>query len=184
MDYQVSLFMLGEVARLTLAAIFALAAIHAMRDWTMFDGIVEQYRIAPRWLAMIAVRSLPPMELAAAGALLVPMMSRVGASMGMCLMALFTGAIILNIARGRASIDCGCGGVSGQKLSLGLVLRNAGVMVALAVAGTAPTSGPIDGMTVIGVLCASVALIALYFAVNQLMRNFQQFSAISSRSRS
>ena len=48
MDYQVSLFMLGEVARLTLAAIFALAAIHAMRDWTMFDGIVEQYRIAPR----------------------------------------------------------------------------------------------------------------------------------------
>jgi protein-S-isoprenylcysteine O-methyltransferase Ste14 len=102
----------------------------------------------------------------------------------MCLMALFTGAIILNIARGRASIDCGCGGVRGQKLSLGLVLRNAGVMVALAVAGTAPTSGPIDGMTVIGVLCASVALIALYFAVNQLMRNFQQFSAISSRSRS
>ena len=184
MDYQGSLFMPGEVARLTLAAIFALAAIHALREWTVFGGIVEQYLIAPRRLAMIAARILPPLELAAAAALLLPMTSRVGALLGLCLMALFTGAIIVNIARGRVSIDCGCGGASGQKLSTGLVLRNVGLMVGLAIAWVAPSRGAIDGVTAIGVICASLALIALYFAINQLMTNFQTFGAMSSRSSS
>ena len=115
MDDQAASFMLGEVSRLTVAAIFALAAIHAMRDWTVFAGIVERYRIAPRRLSVIAARTVPPLELAAAAALLVP--SRAGAALGLCLMASFTAAIVLNIARGRVSIDCGCGGVSGQTLS-------------------------------------------------------------------
>jgi methylamine utilization protein MauE len=189
MDYQVSLFMLGAVARLTIAVIFALAAIHALREWTVFSGIVEQYRIAPRRLAMIAARILPPLELAAAAALLLPVSSSAGAVLGSCLMALFTGAIMINIARGRVSIDCGCGGADGQKLSTGLVLRNVGLMGGLAIAGAAPSRGAIDGMTAIGVICASLALIALYFAINQLMTNFQTFSAqtfgaTSPRSRS
>jgi hypothetical protein len=47
MDYQAASFMLGEVARLTVAAIFALAAIHAMRDWTVFAGIVEHTASRP-----------------------------------------------------------------------------------------------------------------------------------------
>jgi hypothetical protein len=59
MDYAVSFFMLGEVTRLTVAAIFALAAFHAMREWTVFGGIVEQYRIVPPWLAWIVARILP-----------------------------------------------------------------------------------------------------------------------------
>lgn len=180
MDYQTASFMLGEVARLTVAAIFALAAIHAMRDWAVFAGIVEQYRIAPRRLSAIIAWTVPPLELAAAAALLVP--SRAGAILGLCLMASFTAAIILNIARGRVSIDCGCGGVSGQTLSRGLVLRNAGVMAGLAVAWGTPTRGTVEGMTAIGVICASAALIALYFAANQLMRNLQQFGVSSSRS--
>jgi hypothetical protein len=180
MDDQAASFMLGEVSRLTVAAIFALAAIHAMRDWTVFAGIVERYRIAPRWLSVIAARTVPPLELAAAAALLVP--SRAGAALGLCLMASFTAAIVLNIARGRVSIDCGCGGVSGQTLSKGLVLRNAGIMAGLVVAWGTPTRATIGGISAIGVLCASAALIALYFAANQLMRNFQQFGVPSSRS--
>jgi len=180
MDYPTASFMLGEVARLTVAAIFTLAAIHAMREWTVFAGIVEQYRIAPRWLSAIAARTVPPLELTAGAALLVP--SRAGVMLGLCLMASFTAAIILNIARGRVSIDCGCGGVSGQTLSKGLVLRNVGIMAGLAVAWEAPTRGNIEAMTAIEILCASAALIALYFAANQLMRNFQQFGVPGSRS--
>jgi hypothetical protein len=182
-DYAVSLFMLGEVARLTIAVIFALAAFHAMRGWAVFGGIVEQYRIAPRWLARIAARFLPPLELAAA-ALLLPRTSSAGAVLGLCLMALFTVAITVNLARGRVSIDCGCGGASGQQLSSGLVLRNLVVTVGLVVAWLAPPSGVVDGVTTIAVIGASLALIALYFAANQLMTNFQALGALNSRSSS
>lgn len=182
MDYAVSFFMLGEVARLTIAVIFALAAFHAMREWAVFGGIVEQYRIAPRRLALIAARILPPLELAAAAALVMPITSGAGAVLGFCLMVLFTVAITVNLARGRVSIDCGCGGASGQKLSTGLVVRNLVVMFGLVVAWVAPPEGVIDSVTMIGVMGASLALIALYFAANQLMTNFQALSALSSRS--
>jgi hypothetical protein len=182
MRYGVSFFMLGEVARLTIAAIFALAALHAMREWAVFGGIVEQYHIAPRRLALIAARILPPLELSAAAALAMPATSGAGAVLGLCLMALFTAAIAVNLARGRVSIDCGCGGASGQKLSTGLVLRNLVIAFGLVVAWSAPREGAVDGAAAIGVIGASLALIALYFAANQLMTNFQAFSALGSRS--
>jgi hypothetical protein len=184
MDYAVSYFMLGEVARLTVAVIFGLAAFHAMREWAVFGGIVEQYRIVPRWLAMIFARSLPPLQLAAAAALMLPETCRAGATLGLGLMAMFTAAVAVNLSRGRVSIDCGCGGASGQKLSMGLVLRNLVVMSGLALALDAPLEGVVDGVTTIGVICASLALTALYFAANQLMTNFQMLNAMNSRSAS
>jgi Methylamine utilisation protein MauE len=176
MEYAVSFFMMGEVARLTVAVIFALAAFHAMREWTAFGGIIEQYRVAPRWVAIVVARILPPLELTTAAALVLPPASHAGAALGLCLMAMFTAAIALNLVRGRVSIDCGCGGAGGQKLSMGLVLRNLMVMAGLALAWTTPAAGVVDAATMVGVVGASLALIALYFAANQLMTNFQMFN--------
>lgn len=177
MDYAVSFFMLGEVARLTVAVIFASAALHAMREWTRFGGIVEQYRIVPDRLAWVIARTVPPLELAAAALLLLPATSQAGALLGLGLMAAFTAAIGVNLVRGRVSIDCGCGGAGGQKLSAGLVLRNLVIMAGLAGTLNMPIAGVVDGMTAVGVIFASLALIALYFAANQLMANFQAFDA-------
>ncbi len=182
MNYEVSFFMLGATARMTVAVILALAAVHALRDRAAFAGIVEQYRIAPRRLALLAARILPLLELAAAAALVLPSTSRAGGVLGLGLMALFTGAVAVNIARGRVSIDCGCGGASGQRLSAGLVLRNLVIMSGLAVALAAPAQGIVNGVTTIGVTGASLTLIALYFAANQLMTNLQAIGALRSRS--
>jgi hypothetical protein len=172
-ETQVVLFMVGEAARLMIAAVFALAAYHAMREWAVFGGIVEQYRLAPRRLARLAAWILPPLELVAAAFLVVPVTGRAGAALGLGLMALFTVAIAVNLARGRGSIDCGCGGASGQKLSIGLVVRNLLMMSGLVLAWTAPQWGPVDGATTIGIGGASLTLTVLYFAANQLMTNFQ-----------
>lgn len=181
MDYSQSFFALGEVARLTIAVIFAVAAFHAMREWSVFVDIVEQYHLVPRRLAMVAARILPPLQLSAAAALVMPKACDAGAVLGFCLMALFTGAVTVNLARGRASIDCGCGGAGGQKLSAGLVLRNVVVMCGLAVAFLTPPQGTTDSATTVGVIGASLAFIALYFAANQLMTNSQALNAMSSR---
>jgi hypothetical protein len=119
---------------------------------------------------------LPPLELTAAAALTLPSTAHAGAVLGLCLMAMFTAAIAVNLVRGRVSIDCGCGGASGQQLSPGLVLRNLLVMAGLVLAMAAPLQGRV-GATLIGVIGASLALIALYFTANQLMTNFQALKA-------
>lgn len=182
MQTQVALFMVGEAARLTIAAVFALAAYHAMREWTLFGGIVEQYRLAPRRLSQLTAWIVPPLESVAAVCLVWPATGRLGAILGLGLMALFTLAIVLNLARGRESIDCGCGGASGQKLSRGLVVRNFLIVLGLVIAWAAPQRGLVDSATTIGVIGASAALTVLYLAANQLMTNFQALRAPGSRS--
>lgn len=181
METQVVLFMVGEAARLMIAAVLALAAYHAMREWAVFGGIVEQYRLAPRRLAQLAARILPPLELVAAVLLVVPVAGRAGAALGLGLMALFTTAITINLARGRVSIDCGCGGATGQKLSIGLVVRNLLMMLGLVLAWGAPQWAPGHAAMVIGVGGASLTLTVLYFAANQLMTNFQALRTPGAR---
>jgi hypothetical protein len=180
-ETQVSLFMVGEAVRLTIAAVFALAAYHAMRGWAVFGGIVEQYHVAPRWLAQLAAWILPPLQSVVAVCLVLPATSRVGAALGMALLALFTVAITINVVRGRVSIDCGCGGATGQKLSRALVVRNLLMMLGLASAWAAPNWGLVDGGTAIGIIGASVTLTVLYFAANQLMTNFQALRTPGTR---
>ncbi len=190
------LFMVGEAVRLMIAAVFALAAYHAMREWAVFGGIVERYRIVPGQLARIMSRILPPLELVAAVFLLVPMIGRTGAALGLGLMTLFTVAISVNLVRGRVSIDCGCGGASGQKLSVGLVVRNLLMMLGLVLAWAAPQLGRangdmtigdvVPGATTIGALTigiggASLTLLVLYFVADQLMTNFQALRAPGAR---
>jgi len=96
-------------------------------------------------------------------------------------MALFTTAIAINLARGRVSIDCGCGGATGQKLSIGLVVRNLLMMLGLVLAWRAPQWAPGAAATVIGVGGASLTLTVLYFAANQLMTNFQALRTPGAR---
>jgi hypothetical protein len=180
-DDRVAFFMVGEVARLTLAVVFAMAAYHAMREWTVFGGIIEQYHVVPRWLAQLAAWILPPLEYLTAVCLVLPATGRVGAVLGLVLMTPFTLSIVVNLARGRVLIDCGCGGAGGQKLSRGLVVRNLLLMLGLVVAWAAPQRGLLDSATVIGLIGAPLALTALYFAANQLMTNIQLSRALGSR---
>jgi hypothetical protein len=174
-DYQTALFMLGCIARLTLAAIFAGAAVHSVRDWPGYTAIVTEYRVAPRGMGILASWVLPPLQGVAAVALLA--WPGPGALLGLALLALFTGALAVNLRRGRLDIDCGCGGADGQQISAGLVLRNLLLMAFLAGAMGAPLSGETDIAAYIGVAGGAAFCIATYFAANQLLANQQRLSA-------
>jgi hypothetical protein len=171
-DMQAAEFMVGGAARLTLSAIFLLAALHAVRNWPATRETLSNYNLLPRQAAIVFAWLLPPLQLAAAMALLIR--PHAGAALGLVLMAVFTFAIATNLARGRADIDCGCGGAEGQTLSPGLIARNLILMLLLGGAALAPTVGPLDAASSIGIGGSASFALIVYFAANQLLANRQR----------
>jgi hypothetical protein len=161
--------MVASICRFTIAMIFALSATHSMRDWAVYTAQVTQYRILPVHLARIASWILPPVQLAI-GIMLV--ITNTACIPGLALMALFTAAIAINVARGRTDIDCGCGGATGQKLSWALVTRNL-ILCGLLAIGLAAPPRSWDAATLVTIIGATVFLLTLYFAAGQLLANAQ-----------
>jgi uncharacterized membrane protein YphA (DoxX/SURF4 family) len=117
--------------RVLLSATFLYAGVQKIRHHGLLAGVISQYKVLPEALAPWVAWLLPPAELILAGALLIP--SAASALAAACLLLLFTAAIIINLARGRTHIDCGCF-QSGLRQEIGweLIWRNA-TLVGIAV---------------------------------------------------
>lgn len=160
-----------HLASATVAIVLLVAAGQKLADREAFALALEQYQLLPESLGPFVAWSLPLAEIAAALALL-PLPSRPwGALAAAALLTLVTVAVTINLLRGRAHIDCGCGGQSGQHLSWALVLRNL-VLIGLALLADARSTGRelvwLDSLTVAG---GAIGLYGLYAAVNQLLAN-------------
>jgi hypothetical protein len=128
----------GHAAAAALSVIFLLGAFDKLREPTAFAAAVEDYRVLPRALEGPFARVLPWVE-AATGVALLPVATRAaGAGVGLAVLALVSAAIVINLLRGRAGIDCGCGGET-VPLGWGLVARNVALGL-LAFAACAPTA--------------------------------------------
>src|SRR5712671_5269261 len=113
---------LGWMAAAAAAAIFAASGALKFYDLETYRGAVTNYRLIPEWLATPFAWTAPVIESAAALGLIV-------------LLGVFTGAIAINLARGRTDIDCGCFGPAlRQRLSWWLLLRNGALFALLAIA--------------------------------------------------
>ena len=91
----------------TLAGIFLLAAAHKVRNYLAFRGVLSQYRLLPESLVGIAAPAVVVAEIAAALALLTPASLVPGAptaSLAALLLCVYTGAIAVNLMRGRTAI--------------------------------------------------------------------------------
>jgi len=150
---------LAWVARLALAGVLAGAALHKWRDLGAFAGAIAAHRIVPEATVHGVALSLAVFETAVAAGLLVPASAAFAGPGAAALLALYTGAISINLARGRRDIDCGCS-ARPQPLSPGLLARNA-----LLAAATLPASLPTASRAVgwVDALSASAALAALAF---------------------
>ncbi len=167
---------LALALRAGLALLFAAAAAQKLRDFAAFRAALGGYRLAPERTLGILAGALIAAEVATASALA---FSESGGLAAVALLALYTAAIALNLARGRREIDCGCfGPARRQPLSLALVVRNAG-WIALGLVCALPSgSRPLvvlDALTI----TALVALGALvHGAVNGLISNAPQLRAL------
>lgn len=160
---------LGWTARGALAAVLAQAAWHKGRDLQTFTAALSAYELVPASLAPLVASQLLAAEVALAGLLLVPAL-RVPAALGAgALLALYSAAIAVNLARGRRHIDCGCAGPAlRQPLSAWLIVRNAG-LIGIALFAALPsvprTLGALDALTIAG---GAAILLATYSAANVL----------------
>lgn len=127
--------LISWLARFGLALLFASAAAHKLRAPSGFTATLRAYRVMPDALAPHAAAAAIGIELALAACLLLPLTAPFGAQAAAALLGVYSGAIALNLRRGRRDIDCGCLGSAGrQPLSEWLLARNACL---LAVAGLA-----------------------------------------------
>src|SRR5262249_4609965 len=98
------------------------------------------------------------------------------------LLAIFTGAIMLNLARGRREIDCGCfGPMMRQRLSGWLVVRNIALAMMVATANANPelrTLLPLDYVTIVS---GGLAVVILYIVMNYLLANAPMIAGLGMR---
>ncbi|HVW31355.1 MAG TPA: MauE/DoxX family redox-associated membrane protein [Acidimicrobiia bacterium] len=137
--------MIALVARITLAAAFALSAGMKFADRAGFTRGVREFGVPGA--AVVAV-ALPPVEAALAVLLVAVRGAAWPAFVAIAVLAVFTAAVVANLA-GGAPAPCPCFGppsADARPVSTGTIVRN-GYLVALAVLGTGSTSGASPGAT-------------------------------------
>lgn len=161
----------GAVLRGGLALVLAAAAAHKARGLDAFRETLRDYEIAPRRLVSAAAVVIVALECVAVLALVVPRPRALGPLLAASLVALYTAAIAINLARGRRHIDCGCGGPAGQPIGGRLVVRNALLVVAALACVAPPAARPIVWVDALTVVAGTLAVAALYAAAGRLMAN-------------
>jgi uncharacterized membrane protein YphA (DoxX/SURF4 family) len=137
--------------RFVLGTVFALAGLAKLPRRAQFEDAVRGYRLVPDRLASPIARWLPVVEVAAGTLLLLGLGTAPVAGLLGVFLVVFTGAVAINLARGRA-IDCGCYG-AGPARTIGwpTLVRNLGLLaMAVVVAAEAPAAFALDAMLGLG----------------------------------
>ena len=175
------------------SAAAALVLAHALwpklRDFSGFWGAVSAYRLVPdawsRWVALAYVGA----ETASVAALVAAPLHPGAALLAACVVVLASGAVGINLLRGRRDIRCGCGSdADSLRLSKGLLLRNLGllavlVLAAITAAGLAADTAP-RAFTLLDTLAAgfcALALLLLWLGATQLLVNADRATHHSGR---
>jgi hypothetical protein len=155
-----------------LALLFLVAAVHKLRAPAAFRAQLADYRLVPAPATPGLAAAVVAGELATGLALLAASLREAAVPAALALLCAYSGAIAINLLRGRREIDCGCSGPGlRQPLSPWLLARN-GLIAAIALACVIPprprTLTWVDGVSVLG---AVGVLIALYAASNRMLAN-------------
>src|SRR5690242_1298533 len=163
------------------AAIFGASGALKFYDLEAFRVAVTNYRLLPEWLASPFAWLTPVVESAAAVGLLLGPIRASAALVLTVLLGVFTGAIVINLMRGRTDIDCGCFGPAlRQRLTWWLLLRNAALFALLATALMPPGARAMGFLDVATAAMAAATVVVLYTAANYLIANAPGLRALGA----
>lgn len=154
--------------RTCVGLVFLLAAVQKVLHWRILPGVIANYRLLPQWMVLPATALLPPTEMILAILLLSAQFRPWPSMVAMLVLLLFAAAMAVNIRRGRAHIDCGCGeSFLRQTLNGALVARN-GLLAALLIPSLVAT-GRMDMPLTLSAVAAGLGLFLLYLLLNILV---------------
>ncbi|HYA36253.1 MAG TPA: MauE/DoxX family redox-associated membrane protein [Candidatus Binataceae bacterium] len=172
----------GWVAALAVAAIFAGSSAIKLANLPAFRAALSDYRIVPESVELPVAVAIPLGEMIGAAGILLNTQRALSGSLLIALLVVFSIAIAVNIARGRRDIDCGCFGPAlRQTLSASMLVRNGG-LVALCGIAMAPRSVRALGFLDVTTIAAGAAsIVILYIGVNFLMANAPMLREFEAR---
>lgn len=122
--------------RFLIAGLFLRAGTVKLADRADFQQAVKNYQLVPAPLVKTVAAAVPAAEMIAGFLLLLGVATSIAGWLLAALLAGFSAAIAINLARGRV-FDCGCGGsaprnISWQHVASNLLLAASAAVVALA----------------------------------------------------
>jgi len=170
------MLLVASALRFVLATVFFLGGLAKLSAGDRFELAVRRYEVVPARFARPTARLVTGLELALACVLFGGVGIREAAIVVTAVLLVFTGAIVINLLRGR-SFDCGCSIVGASEVigwtsvTRNLVLAAAAAAIAVDVpralaiddylTGRAPglSSGAAGGTAIVG--CTAVLIAAL-----------------------
>jgi uncharacterized membrane protein YphA (DoxX/SURF4 family) len=131
--------MLVLSVRLTLSLLLLTSAVGKLRDLRGFIAGIADYRLLPAWAVRPIALALPLLELLLGLALLMGLIVPLAGAATALLFVGFSGAVVINLRRGRR-IACHCHGLVGSRpIGWGLVARNGWLLVLAMLVALLPT---------------------------------------------
>lgn len=164
---------------ISIASLLAASAARKLASLRKFADVVRRYDLVPAALALPAGAIVAAVETGLSVGLLIPVVRAAAGVGAAALFAFYAVAIGVNLARGRASIDCGCSfGASGDRLSSALLYRN-GALVFAALSAATPTSDrALGAVDFVAVILFVLTAAALYLTAETLRSNAVRFQRL------
>ena len=170
-----------DLCAFALALIFGASGAMKVRDLEIFESSLANYRLAPSWMEKPLAYIFPILECAGAMGLLIASRRAAAASMLLAMLATFTGAIAVNLARGRRNIDCGCfGPMLRQELSGWLLWRNLFLMFVAAAVMLPANARALQSLDMVTILLGATTLVILYASANVAIANLPKLRALEA----
>jgi len=169
------------IVTLLVAFVFAHAATHKVMDYTRHAAIVADYQVMPVQFVPLLAPLVIVLEFAAAILVLLPATRPMGLILAAGLLLAYLFSIVLNLLRGRTSIDCGCGwGSQEHPISGWLLIRNL-LFIAAALTALLPLANrSLHLADWILVALASSVVIAIYYIGDLLIANWLKLRKLKS----
>ncbi|MGN5476182.1 MauE/DoxX family redox-associated membrane protein [Cupriavidus basilensis] len=157
------------------ALVLLLSVAPKLREPDRFHAAIDAYRLMPTaWSRAVAVTFIGAETLAVLLLALMPLQAA-SALAAIAVTGLATGAVAVNLLRGRRDIRCGCGGADdSMPLSSGLLGRNAVLLAVLGVAAASAAAGSGRAMSALDLAAAgfiALALLLMWLGATQLLVN-------------
>jgi Methylamine utilisation protein MauE len=163
---------LAYLISLALGLIFGASGMLKLGDLELFAGSVANYQLLPRRMEKPFAYALAIVESAAAAGVLFAVSRVVAAEALALLLVLFSGAIAINLIRGRTNFDCGCFGPAlRQQLSGWLLTRNLFLMAMASMAALPIGVRSIEWLDGVTIGLGAATLVTLYVSANYAIGN-------------